>query len=468
MVTKPARPRWRMLRWDPTRPRVWAEGLRLSYWVLRRTVQVFRENRVQYQANALAYRSLISLVPALAFIFSILALLKGSADVDLEASVREYLFRYLMPESQLVEMILNQLNSFIDRAKAGTYIGFVLLLITAIFLLNAIEQSINQIWKVDQARSLVQRFIIFTAIMIWGPILIGLSLFLTAKVQIHTLIASLSGVPFAAVTPITSQLSQVLLWLHGLLAYLVPFLLIWFSLTIFYITVPNTRVQTRPALFAAAIAGLGWEATKWGFGYWAGSMALSREKIYASLAVFLVFLIWMYLIWIIVLFGVQLNYIIQNFRHVLRVDPRESRPLTDAYLACRVMERIAFHYERGEDLPCLNDLAGRFGVAIPRLRGVISALVNQKILVRISGPEGRNIPQEIYQPNRELNQITLAQVIEAVGGNIYQAVELKGHHRFQPPLPELPSQVDVIFQQVRESNQDLLGQTSLKQIVQAA
>jgi len=461
-------PRWTWWRWDPSRFRVWGEGFRFIYWILWRTITTFRRDQVQNLANALAYRSLINLVPSLAFVFSFFAVFKGMTNLDLEGKVQGYLFQYLMPNSQVAELIVNQITSFVENAKKGTYIGLVLLLITAIFLFNAIEQSLNQIWKVEQPRTLMQRFIIFTAILIWGPTLIGLSVFLTAKIQVHQVITKLAGNALTAQIPIaSSQLGLLLFWLHGLFVYLLPFLLVWVSLSLFYITMPNTKVEPRPALFSAGLAGFGWEMSKWAFGYWAGYMALSREKIYASLAVFLVFLIWMYLTWVIVLFGVQLNYVIQNFRHAVRVDPREARPVTEAYLACRLMELIAGRYERGEELPSLAELAEHFGISIPRLRQIIAALVSVRILVRITSPEGKGAQQEIYEPNRELDQITLAQVIEAVGGNVYQIADLKGPSRFQPTAPDLDHQVDPIFAKVRDGNDEVLSQITLKKLVES-
>ena len=460
-------PRWTWLRWDPNRFQVWLEWIRLGYWTLWRTIATFRNDQVQNLANALAYRSLINLVPSLAFVFSFFAVFKGMTHVDLEEKVRGYMFQYLMPQSQLGEMILSQITHFVENAKKGTYIGLVLLLITSIFLFNAIEQSINQIWKVEQQRTLVQRFIIFTAILIWGPTLVGLSVFLTAQVQVHQVIARVTGVSLAGAIPITSSLKLMAAWLQGLLKYVVPFLLVWFSLSLFFITVPNTKVETRSAILSAGLAGFGWEVSKWGFGYWAGYMALSREKIYASLAVFLVFLIWMYLTWIIVLFGAQLSYVIQNFRHAVRVDPREARAVTDAYLACRLMELIAGRYQRGEDLPSLADLAGSFGISIPRLRRIISALVNTRILVRISGSDGRSTQYEVYKPNRELDQITLAQVIEAVGGNVYEIADLNSPSRFQPTVLDLEHQVDSFFVKVRDDNNEILSQITLKKLVEA-
>jgi membrane protein len=466
----PARrnPRWTGWRWDPTRFRVWGEGFRFVYWILRRTITTFRRDQVQNLANALAYRSLINLVPSLAFVFSLFAVIKGLTNVDLEDKVRGYLFQYLMPNSQLAELIVTQINSFVENAKKGTYIGLVLLLITAIFLFNAIEQSINQIWKVKQQRTMIQRFIIFTAVLIWGPTLVGLSFFLTAQIQVHHLILKLTGEALSGQIPIVnSRLGLLLAWLHGLVTYLVPFLLVWLSLSLFYITMPNTKVETRPALFSAGLAGFGWEVSKWAFGYGASYMALSREKIYASLAVFLVFLIWMYLTWVIVLFGAQLNYVIQNFRHEVRVDPREARSVTVLYLACRLMELIAGRYERGEELPSLVELAGRFGISIPRLRQVVAALVNDRILVRITGPEGKGAQQEVYQPNRELDQITLAQVIEAVGGNLFQVADLKGANRFQPAPPELAPRVDTIIEKVQNGNREILNRITLKQLVES-
>ncbi len=449
-----------------------------TYWIFYRTVKIFREDRVYFQANALAYRSLISLVPMLAFLFSFFALFRGMLGVDdalIESKIKDFISQFLMPQSEAGDLIIGEILTFVQNAKAGTYIGFLLLIVTSIFLFNAIERSFNLVWKVEQHRSLTQRFIIFTAILIWGPILMGLSIYITAKVQAQDIIVQITSSPIAQDIPISGFLSQTMDTMNKIGNVVIPYFLVFFILMILYMAIPNTKVERWAAFFGAAFAALCWELSKWGFGHFAKSMIVTREKIYGALAVFLVFLIWMYLISAIVLFGTQLSYVIQHYRHLLRVNARALQPVSDMYLACRAVLNIAHRYFKGEELPSVSDLAAKFLVSIPQMRSVIQQMTDAKILARISGDiEDKDIRNEVYEPNRELDQITLGQVIEATTVDPFFKTNLiavekdttKRKSEDRDPFDErYRAYLDNLFMKVQSSARELSSQISLRDII---
>jgi membrane protein len=368
--------------------------------------------------------------------------------------------------------LFNESLEFVGGAKAGTFIGFMLLLVTSIFLFNAIERSFNLVWKVERYRSLTQRFIIFTAILFLGPILIGLSIYITAKIQVQDVILRLTSSPITREIPISGFLSQFMDTVYNTGNVVIPYLLMFFILMILYMAIPNTRVERWAAFFGAAFAALCWELSKWGFGYFAKSMIASREKIYASLAVFLVFLIWMYLVCVIILFGAELSYVIQHYRHLVRVDPRHLRPVNDAYLACRAVLNIAHRYLKGEELPGIPELAAKFSVSIPQMRSVINRLAGAKILVRIGSGAGDS--KEVYEPNRELNQITLGQVIEAAAPDSFfktnhSAVEKSNIRREGKGLDPFDegyrAYLNDLFMEVQGNARETFSQISLRDLI---
>ncbi len=449
------------------------DWLTYAYWILYRTVIIFRQDRVQFQANALAYRSLISLVPMLAVLFSFFALFQGFIGEDnIEKTVMGFLSRYLMPQAEAGEMIINQILKFVKAAKAGTFIGFILFLLTSVFLFNAIERSFNLIWKVERYRSLTQRFIIFTATLFLGPILIGLSIYITGKGQVKEVIGRFMSSPIAQEIPISGFLSQLMDMVYKSGNVVVPYLLMLFVLMILYMAVPNTRVERWAAFIGAAFAALCWELSKWGFGYFAKSMFDTRVNVYGIFAGFFMFLILMYLIAVIVLFGAELSYVIQHYRHLVRVDPRYLRPVNDAYLACRAVLNIAHRYLKGEDLPGIPELAAKFSVSIPQMRSVINRLAGAKILVRIGAGAGDS--KEVYEPNRELDQITLEQVIEAAATDFFfktnhAAIEKNNTRRKTKDRDTFDEQcrayLDDLFMKVQGNARETVSQISLRDII---
>jgi membrane protein len=83
---------------------------------------------------------------------------------------------------------------------------------------------------------------------------------------------------------------------------MLPFLFAVGGFAILYLALPNRRVGVPYALLGALVAGILFEALKAVFGIYLQN-AGTFESVYGSLAALPVFLIWMYLVWAVVLFG---------------------------------------------------------------------------------------------------------------------------------------------------------------------
>jgi membrane protein len=87
-------------------------------------------------------------------------------------------------------------------------------------------------------------------------------------------------------------------------------------LTIFCV-VPNTRVQVGPASVGAFVTAGLWELAKQGFAMYV-SASKGYTTLYGALALLPMFLIWVYLTWIIVLFGLHVAHAMQAYRTATR------------------------------------------------------------------------------------------------------------------------------------------------------
>ena len=146
----------------------------------------------------------------------------------------------------------------------------------------------NDIWRSGRRRSFGQRVTIYWAMVTLGPILMGASLSMSTYVLSIDVINQLGG---------TIDLkSRALKSLPLLLERLAFFLL--------YIVMPHSPIKWRYALVGAIVAAILFEFTKRGVSIFILNFN-NYEIIYGALATLPIFLIWIYLAWIVTLFGAE-------------------------------------------------------------------------------------------------------------------------------------------------------------------
>ncbi|HUT52234.1 MAG TPA: YihY/virulence factor BrkB family protein [bacterium] len=382
----------------------------LRYWgrIFRRSFRLFVDNRGPYQANALAYRTMISMVPMLAFTISLLSWIFGSGIEELNEKLKSLIQEYIVPDSHILEATFGIINQFVTQAKQGTIIGFIILLLTSIFLINAIETIFNNIWHINRRRPWARRIMNFTAMTILIPTLLGLSIYMTARISIDQVAQVLTQNAVARHIPIIQWFWDMFQG-NG-----VPLATGWALFLAMYKWLPNTRVETTAAALSSFFAALAFEISKWGFSLFAAQMVLRRQIWWGPLGVFLVFLVWVYVIWLIILFGAQLAYVIQNYRYVLRINPDLEKRVGEIYLACRVMLEIGKSHLGGGQVPSVRKLAGKLEVEVPRIQAVLGKLMDSNLVILGTTSDDKGDYEEVYVPGRDLGTITVAEVIRTV------------------------------------------------------
>jgi membrane protein len=104
----------------------------------------FFQHLVKLQAMALSFKTLLSLAPLLAVIFS---LLKG---FGVHNRMEPALAEALEPLGEKGREITANLISFVDKMSAGALgsVGLIALLLTVLSLMDTIEEAFNHIWRV--------------------------------------------------------------------------------------------------------------------------------------------------------------------------------------------------------------------------------------------------------------------------------------------------------------------------------
>ena len=249
---------------------------------------------ITLRAMSLVYTTLLSLVPLLAVSISVL---KGFGVHDqLEPS----LAHFLAPLGEKSTEITAHVIGFVENMKIGVLgaLGLVLLMYTAISLIQKVESSFNHIWRLQNSRSLMQRFSDYLSVIMVGPVLVFAAVGITASLSSHYIVEALYALPYMS-------------GLVHLLGKLLPYVLVIAAFTFIYVLVPNTKVQLSSALYGAVIAGALWETSGVLFTSFIGG-STSYTAIYSGLAILLVFMIWLYLSWIILLIGASISFYHQN------------------------------------------------------------------------------------------------------------------------------------------------------------
>ncbi|MEE9345243.1 MAG: virulence factor BrkB family protein [Methylococcales bacterium] len=242
-------------------------------------------------AASLSYTTLLSIVPLMAV--SVGILMAFPVFETLNDKLQEFIFANFVPNSGTV--IQDYLSSFTDKARQLTLTGIVFLLLTALMMISTIETGLNSIWRASSDRSVLERFVMYWAVLTLGPIMMGGGLIVTSYIM---------SVPLLSQTANTIEASL------GFLK-LIPLFLEIFSFTLLYWLVPNVRVQFRYAIIGGVFATLLFEIAKQGFAWYTRTFP-TYQTVYGALAAIPIFLVWLYLSWLVTLLGAQLTYTLER------------------------------------------------------------------------------------------------------------------------------------------------------------
>jgi membrane protein len=360
---------------------VWARepSSRYGRWLLHAAryalalVRDLFEGEISLRAMSLVYTTLLSLVPMLALAFSVLKAL-GVHD-----ALQPVLERWLAPLGEQGTTLAHDVIGFVDNLRVGLLgsLGLVMLLYTSVSMISKVESSFNFIWKIGRTRGMSQRFSEYLVVLLVGPMLVFAALGMTASARNSALVAqAMSIAPFGELILALSKA--------------VPYLLIIATFSFLYSFIPNTSVRLRAALLGGLFAGVAWESASAAFASFAANA--NYKAIYSGFAIVIVLLLWIYLGWLIILFGCRLAFYVQNPQFL--AESREAPPpgsRESEYLALRVMAAVGGRFLRGEPPLDYEELRRQLAAPPDRLGSVVATLLRSQVLAE-SQPGRKLLP----------------------------------------------------------------------------
>lgn len=410
--------------------RVLAGVLRNLYAVLR---DIF-SGQLTLRSMSLVYTTLLSVVPLIAVSFSVL---KGfGVHKDLE----QYLYGVLEPLGAKGVEITDQVMALVNNVNGSVLggIGLAFFVYMAISMVQKIEESFNYVWYVTKPRSFATRFVEYSAILIIGTLAITLALRTIASFGEEDLVMSM-------------QENTVISPIFAVAGTLTPYAVIIAIFTFLYKFMPNTNVKFKSALVGGCAGGVLWVTTSTVFGAFLANSS-DRQAIYASFAIAITTLIWLYLNWLILLIGSQLAFYFQNpaYMRIGRRDPRLSNAMRER-LSLNIMLLVGAAFRDSSKSIDLRSLSEKLRIPSITIAPIVLGLEKNGLLTTAENEE--------LLPGRDIALIKLNDILDVV-----RVDGETGSHRD----PRWSSTITSLGQTIDEAVEATLSDRSLSQLLDDA
>lgn len=358
---------------------------RVYYWLLARVPQraqtvlhaikiliyEMQRDQVQVRAATLSYWTLVAMVPVL--------VLAGVTQQALEldsGSLREIILNTLLAGAvqEEVAATLDNLLAQINFGGLGIA-GLIGVLFAGSRIFFQAEDAFNHIWRATVRRSMLSRLLLFYAGVTLGPGLLAWGFHISSSLPMDP-----------------SWVSRMQPILLSTTAFVAGIRLL-----------PDTHVRWGPASIGGLVAGMLFETAKWGFSYYVSIMgaADSASRLYGSLAAFPLFAFWLNVVWLIVLFGVEIAFVAQHWENLHIAEKRRlnfySPIQPDAWFALQCLLVVAQVFQAGKGFTHERQLSEALQTDIPSLLPVMQNLCRAGLLLQVEEGWVLKIPAEQLQ-----------------------------------------------------------------------
>jgi membrane protein len=374
-------------------PRTWtARGIALLQFGVM-VGEGFVRDRLLLRASALTSFTVLSLVPLLAIVSSILTALGVTENVV--GGIIDKIAAGAPGAAQQIQAFVANVNF----AGLGT-LGAATLFITTVLGISNIERALNNIWGVEQERAWARRLPDYLAVLVVAPLMLGTALSAATSLKSQWILQRLLESPLFEMV-YSLGLSQLpTLVLAGAFGFLYWFL-------------PNTRVRPVAALLGGLVAAVLVNAA---IGVYVGlSIGATRANaLYGGFALLPLLFVWIYVFWALVLFGAEIAFAYQNLE-LYRREVRGARPgpAEREAIGLRIALEVGLAFRDGREPWTADSLADALRVPVRTVRDVLRTLQQAQIVAALEGSER----EDAYQLGRPAERIAVVAVLAALRGS---------------------------------------------------
>ena len=357
---------------------------------VREVAREFYDIEGTSRAASLAYTTLLSLIPLLVAFTQALQLYFRSAFPNFQSQIDNILNNIIPYQSPVISY---HIARFAENAQAASTFGVIVFIVITFRLFLAVEATVNQIWKVRNARAYRQKIIAFTMLFFWGPVLMGIS--------------------FTTTNTLEKNRYLRVLFRQDIIFQIAPIVVLFIAFTMLFWLVPSTRVHFGSAVVGALVTTSLFTLVRFGFGIYADHLFKGQfNLIYGALGLAIIFLIAIWILWVVILLGVEISFVYQNLYGLLRASEQQvqDEPRFDLYFALRALIEISRRFDRREEAPSSYRLAEQFGTTDSQMLRVLRRLQESQ-LVKETGGEWAG-----FVPGCDPDRITVEEIVGMIEG----------------------------------------------------
>lgn len=353
-------------------------------------VRAYLKERIAEDAQSLVYVTILTLVPLLAVAVS---LLHGFGIQDV---IQPWLREFFSPLGEAGTEVSTYLMGFVGNSNANNLgvIGVVFLFFSVMNIAQRIETALDQIWRVENTRSLKTRLAGYFTTVLLAPLFIA------------ALMSMMLGMKDAAWLQPFLKYSAVEL-LFTVITGALPMVVVYVLIACMYAWIPSRKVSFKAALVGSAFFLAAWYPVSWVF---SRTIAVSTNysAIYSSFASIIILLFWLQFLWLIFLLGAKVSSLVQ-LPHLLAPSSDDDWYADEQLkLGIALTRCIESRFAQAEEAPAMNDFTSLLTASPQKIRYILDRLMTAGLIL-----ETRNDPPG-YVPSKAIQHYTLGQIYNAL------------------------------------------------------
>lgn len=368
---------------------IWRWALML-YWKLLK-------DDITVRAESLAFLMTFSLLPLLAGVFFILSIFSkfGFVDEVINSAIARVLST-LPPEHR--EMFQEYIFKFRDTyletlfEKSGSLGVFALLFLVWVGLksFNNMERTLNFIWFAERTRPFMERVRNFIVVALGAPFVI---------------VASLSVPIILSKVPFTREFLKTVPIFNTFINFIVPFALSVGIFCALYRFLPVRKVQWKSALTGAAFAAVLLYIANFILNIY---FQFGTHTVYGKAAIIPLIGLWIYSVWVIVILGAEVSYLIQNQQYLSKAGRRVPSIFEGESMLAILVEMLGA-YRQGSGPLSFQTLFNHTSLEADALRKILKYLENRTLILQcVSDKESFDT---VYTLARDISDITIKDIL---------------------------------------------------------
>jgi len=248
-------------------------------------------------ASQLAYYLMLSFFPFMLFLMTLVGFSKISSVQILEG------LSVLLPKS-ILELTRSTIKEIFDNQYTGLLgISILLMMWTAASAFKAVIKSINKAYNFKENRS----FIKISIISMLGILALALIIILTLAMLVF-------GNVISVYIKIIQPFYKIILILWNIFRYAFIFIIMILIFSTIYRFAPAKKLTLKKVIPGAIFSTSGWVLISFAFSFYIDNFN-NYSRFYGSLGAVFILMTWLFLISMIFILGVEINFVIEEIKN---------------------------------------------------------------------------------------------------------------------------------------------------------